>query len=443
MTSFLGQQILVPSLGTVPTYYVDATGGNDSNTGLSPAQAWQTIGKVNGETFLPGDQVVFKRGEAWNDAILRITWSGTAGHAITFGAYGSGALPVLSPTNTIPIYTNGALRSYITIENIDCNVNGTGAYGMQLQLANSTIQNCVVQNSSGVGLLLEDSSENVVIDTCIIHDNGASGISAYGAGTAVQSIMVTGCTSYDNGVNTSSDHGIYVRGGSNHLISGNTSYGNAAGGVKFNDTTNSIIRQNKCYENTHGVIIASTAAATGNLIKNNLLYDNGGCGIQLIGAGTDSNEFYFNTIVLNYIAGGGTAGFRLYDDGQSGNIFKNNIVYTDVAVTTNCPIIRFQGTTCRDNTVCDYNVYFWKDRAPTGIIYDSTGYITLATWQGMGQDTHSYDSDPLFNNLGARNLHVTALSPGNNLGVTIAGITEDYDSVTRDSPPDIGAYEYV
>jgi len=43
------------------TYYVDATGGTDTNDGLSQGTAWKTVAKVNGSTFSAGDQVLFKR----------------------------------------------------------------------------------------------------------------------------------------------------------------------------------------------------------------------------------------------------------------------------------------------------------------------------------------------------------------------------------------------
>ena len=36
------------------TYYVDATNGNDGNTGLSESSAWKTIVKVNASRFNPG-----------------------------------------------------------------------------------------------------------------------------------------------------------------------------------------------------------------------------------------------------------------------------------------------------------------------------------------------------------------------------------------------------
>lgn len=71
----------------VPGYFVDAVGGNDSNTGLSAAQAWKTIAKVNGATFQAGDTIQFKQGDLWREELVfpRST--------LNFGAYGGGARP--------------------------------------------------------------------------------------------------------------------------------------------------------------------------------------------------------------------------------------------------------------------------------------------------------------------------------------------------------------
>ena len=48
------------SIGWTATYYVDATNGNDNNSGLSPSSAWKTIAKVNSSNFNPGAQILFK-----------------------------------------------------------------------------------------------------------------------------------------------------------------------------------------------------------------------------------------------------------------------------------------------------------------------------------------------------------------------------------------------
>jgi hypothetical protein len=76
------------------TYYVDATGGLDTNTGLATDAAWQTIDKVNGRSFSPGDQILFKRGETWREQ-LTVPSSGGGGAPIVFGAYGTGVKPLI------------------------------------------------------------------------------------------------------------------------------------------------------------------------------------------------------------------------------------------------------------------------------------------------------------------------------------------------------------
>ena len=75
-------------------YYVDATYGNDSNSGTSQSTAWQTTDKVSSFTFSPGDSILFKRGEIFRGGIS-INQSGTPTQPITFGAYGNGHKPLI------------------------------------------------------------------------------------------------------------------------------------------------------------------------------------------------------------------------------------------------------------------------------------------------------------------------------------------------------------
>lgn len=77
------------------TYYVSASTGSDANSGTSSTAAWQTIGHVNGQTFQPGDSVLFKRGDVWNESLV-VPSSGTQGNPITFDAYGAGPAPNLT-----------------------------------------------------------------------------------------------------------------------------------------------------------------------------------------------------------------------------------------------------------------------------------------------------------------------------------------------------------
>jgi len=80
-------------------YYVKAS-GSDSNTGLSDAQAWQTLTKVNAFTaFIAGDKILFKRGDSWTGTIIP-RYSATD-LALTYGAYGTGANPIITGFTSI------------------------------------------------------------------------------------------------------------------------------------------------------------------------------------------------------------------------------------------------------------------------------------------------------------------------------------------------------
>jgi len=83
------------------TYYVDATGGNDSSDGLSQGTAWKSIAKVNGSTFAAGDQILFKRGEVWRESLV-VPSSGTSGNPIVFDAYGTGEAPTITGALDLP-----------------------------------------------------------------------------------------------------------------------------------------------------------------------------------------------------------------------------------------------------------------------------------------------------------------------------------------------------
>ena len=69
------------------TYYV-SNNGDDSKDGLTPETAWKTIARVNQDTYIPGDKILFERGGKWENTTLQPQGSGTADAYITIGAYG-------------------------------------------------------------------------------------------------------------------------------------------------------------------------------------------------------------------------------------------------------------------------------------------------------------------------------------------------------------------
>ena len=86
--------VLFATASQANTYYVSAT-GNNSNDGLSAATAWQTIAKVNSFNFAANDNVLFNRGNTFYGGII------VNGSNINYGAYGSGAKPIITGLSTV------------------------------------------------------------------------------------------------------------------------------------------------------------------------------------------------------------------------------------------------------------------------------------------------------------------------------------------------------
>lgn len=124
VAALLALLLAMPASGA--TYYV-SNAGVDGNAGTSPATAWQTVGRVN--TFIaltggsgpqPGDQILFQRGGAWQDDYIKClnvvnavagwttitnppTCSGSSSAQLVFGAYGTGANPIIDAADTLSL----------------------------------------------------------------------------------------------------------------------------------------------------------------------------------------------------------------------------------------------------------------------------------------------------------------------------------------------------
>ncbi|MDR1962157.1 MAG: hypothetical protein LBQ50_00045 [Planctomycetaceae bacterium] len=74
-------------------YYVDSESGSDTNSGTSPAAAWQSLKAVNNADIKPGDIVRFKRGGQWRGQL--VPKSGEEGKPVVYTSYGDGEKPKL------------------------------------------------------------------------------------------------------------------------------------------------------------------------------------------------------------------------------------------------------------------------------------------------------------------------------------------------------------
>lgn len=143
-------------------YYVDATNGNDSWQGKLPdAQGtngpWKTLSKVNETYFVPGDSVLLKCGQTWNET-LAVTSSGAYGSPITYGAYGGcdgTNKPIIDGSESVNGWTavgggiyaatanlNKTLLNLIDNGSFDTDIASWGMYSGDNGARSSRLSNC-------------------------------------------------------------------------------------------------------------------------------------------------------------------------------------------------------------------------------------------------------------------------------------------------------------
>lgn len=85
-------------------YFLDATKGSDTASGTSPKKAWRTLAKANATTFRPGDRILLKAGEQWQDEQLWPKGAGSKGKPITISAYGDkrARRPYIATNGNVP-----------------------------------------------------------------------------------------------------------------------------------------------------------------------------------------------------------------------------------------------------------------------------------------------------------------------------------------------------
>lgn len=96
--------------GTVSdhTFYVDSTTGDDANSGQDEQHPWKTLSKVSAASLLPGDTVLFRRGSVFRGTLAAGENSyahsnGGTQASLRFGAYGTGAKPVLVASEALDL----------------------------------------------------------------------------------------------------------------------------------------------------------------------------------------------------------------------------------------------------------------------------------------------------------------------------------------------------
>ena len=157
-------------LSSSATDYFVSSGGNDTNSGTSQNAPWKSIKKVNSTMLLPGDRILFKKGDTFYGTIINNQ------NAITYGAYGAGNKPILTGFTDVISWTNKGSNiwesdvlvtslSYINMVSVnDVNTamgripNGTSLYQYQTFNGNTSI----TSNSVNSGIINWNGAQVII-----------------------------------------------------------------------------------------------------------------------------------------------------------------------------------------------------------------------------------------------------------------------------------------
>ncbi|MFZ4521288.1 MAG: T9SS type A sorting domain-containing protein [Bacteroidales bacterium] len=285
----LAPSVTAGTKGGTTSYYVDATGGNDGNNGLSPSSAWKTLTKVSGTTFSGGDRILFKAGEAWTGKLYP-KGSGSNGNPIVIDMYGEGNKPLIDGngmTGTGVVYLYN--QQYWEISNLEITNNassGADRRGVRIEAKNfGTASHIYLRNlnihnikglvgqgrpekrTGGIGFGIVDASgkdthfNDILVENCVITSCDNQGI-------------ITECVAGDGFDPYSAEwNAIKI---TNAVIRNNTISAISKNAMIIRLFEGGVVENNLCYNTANGISgnTIFSAACTGTVFQYNEGYGN-------------------------------------------------------------------------------------------------------------------------------------------------------------------------
>lgn len=284
------------------TYYVRASGGNDTNDGLSFANGWATIQKAV-DTAQAGDLVLICSDGTHlpTSAVSFNTYSGTAGNLIMFrgaGAAGEddGTGVTISGTSLAAgadlfqfVTVTGARN--ISLENMRLTAGKTHNIDTVGAQNNIFLRNCRLDNAAADGYRMDNASSSVTMLDCEIDNNGSRGIGQ--STTSRGAAHMTGCSIHHN-----TSHGFDL--GRDSILTGCVVYRNGGSGYRGQAGS---VRAIGCtfFNNTNDGI--EDYGGMEFLGGHNIFAKNGGYGVKHNGAArSDKFNWVYNLYFSNTTA---------------------------------------------------------------------------------------------------------------------------------------------
>src|SRR5580704_17876849 len=430
---------------TCSAQYFVSTTGNDSSSGASMGSALKTIGAATKLPLKAGDCVTVADG-TYDETVL-VSASGSADTctgSVVFRAASPGGAKVVStdPYNGFMVNAN-----YVMVDGFDLEDTGTGS---AFTAGTNTVQAGKVIVYHHIAALRN-----------IAHDSGGAGLGALHA----DYVRFEGNTVYNNSSrSTYGDSGIDLwemqasdtLPGFHIVIRNNLSYSNVESDIPANLQTDGegIILDSFDYaDSTYG----STPYAQETLVENNVIWGNGGRGIEASGAQPTSHVTIRNNTVFDDNTQQQQYGGAEIVSWGNGNSVANNIVIlgpdaqngtaanqTTVAIADRCGAssagVQITGGSVWANNL----VYSMKSGAPlssSNCISTPTSYSTIPAGSNLMGVNPGLAAETSTAPLTAQDFTITASGPAAHAGTSTDFAPFDYAYVVRPDPPSIGAFE--
>jgi hypothetical protein len=328
--------LLTASTAAAATYYIDATGGSDKAAGTTIGTAWQTVAKVNQTSKAPGDFFLFKRGEHFRGRLDVGASSGAPGEPITFGAYGTGNAPILTPATVVAgVWTSAGSNRWTivaTVEPTQIFFDNTRGARRATAAAVTAVNNWHWASNTLTVYSTYDPSLAFVAPG-VEHDGGGNvgAITAYNRDyltfsdlhvtKAAYGVWIAGAGSFTVVENVEADwcfyDGISFLAGSLHgSVTNSASHDNLRNGLSFFDGANyGRVTGGSYYNNAPG---SSTVSAAG-------------VGVVFYRAA--------DALVAGVIAYNNTYGFKAFDPATERIVFRDSIAYANTVFGFNLDFI--------------------------------------------------------------------------------------------------------
>jgi hypothetical protein len=472
------------------TYYVDFSGGSDSNNGTSTATPWKRVKGMAGvtstaasATINAADTIIFKGGVTWTSFSPWNVWGATYTVDQAWYTGGSWSRPIFDNQSASTVYSsNPVVSNALGTDNI-----GTRAITFDnlrfTQCGQTLVAHdgaCFYFNDVGSFTFTNNTMDGYCGRTCMMlfYDTSKSNLTFTGNDVSHTATFVWIATTASGAVvsnitmNNNVLHDFASQLGNTGVLEGNHGDGFLHYfSVPTNDSTQYLDTFTFCDNRTYGDF--SRGIGTGNgedmsgffyvegAIKNALICNNdftmlpmqnsasplavwgdGFISLRASGNSNTGNVWIFNNS-FGFSTSSGANGAILYTDGGwSGIHFKNNIISAQEAC------ISTLSTTPTGSS--DYNEYRCAAQGFVGTWITDGGHSIYGAG-GSGAP----NSNPLFNT-DFTNLRLTSSSPGKGTGVnlsSVSGLTagqqttlnSDRDGIARPSGStawDMGAYQF-